>query len=458
MNPKEGFIGVASLWTPREKIAPLMPQKVAVVGQLYTKAGIEYIIRNLWANPRVSCLVVCGEDRTGSGQALLEFFRKGTIGGQADLFDEKIPARYLTLLRKKVKLVDLRGETNEKKIAKKVAKIRYCPPFAKTRKIFPQAELPGMFPSETSLFRVESSTIGLAWLEILKTVLRFGWEIPRGWGYGGAERMVLNLAAVITGEEIKKPKFYPFFNFDKDGLRDYLREFFNPQRGEQAYTYGERIFAYQSLDQLAIMAKKLQQFPYNKGALAVLWQPAVDNFARKDLAWHTPCLTLIQGICREDKLHLTCYIRSNDMFGAWPQNAFALRKLQSVLAEKINKKVGVLTTISQSAFIDKSDLAAAQKIVEKYDQLFCSWDPRGNLVIGVEKEEIVVKHFSPDGRFLEEFRVNGKEAKAALKMEEKLLRSQVISRVDHALDIGEQLGRAEDAIKLGMKFEQDRPL
>ena len=54
INPEQGFIGVATCWTPKEKIASLMPDKVAVVGQLYTKGGIEYIIRNLWANPRVS--------------------------------------------------------------------------------------------------------------------------------------------------------------------------------------------------------------------------------------------------------------------------------------------------------------------------------------------------------------------------------------------------------------------
>jgi thymidylate synthase len=244
----------------------------------------------------------------------------------------------------------------------------------------------------------------------------------------------------------------------------YLKNFFSPHRGEDAYTYGERIFNYQKspvdlgvINQLDIMVKKLKSFPYNKGALITLWNASIDNFpVRKP--WRTPCLTLIQGICQKERLHLTTYIRSNDMFGSWPQNAFALRKLQTELAKKISKEVGYLTVISQSAFIDETDLVEAERIVKENDRLFCQPDPRGNLIISVEGKEIVIKQMSPDGLFLAEFRQNGLEPKAALKMAEKLLKNQVISRVDHALDIGEQLGRAEDAIKLGLKFEQDKEL
>jgi len=457
VNPKQGFIGITTCWTPKEKIADLMPDKVAVVGQLYTKGGIEYIVRNLWANPRVSCLVVCGQDSTQSGKALVDFFKKGKIDNRISSFDDKISPRALEVFRKKVRLVDCRGETDPKKLIREVIRIRRRSPFALRPKIFPQPELLGTFPSETSVFRVEAPTIGLAWLQILKLVLKFGWEIPRIFVYGGKERMILNLTTVITEENINQPKLYHFFNFNKKGLRTYLKEFFNPERGDQAYTYGERMFDYSGIDQVAIMTKKLNEFSSNKGAVVTLWQPKVDNFPKRK-PWRTPCLTLIQGICQNEKLHLTAYFRSNDVFGAWPLNAFALRKLQAVLAEKIKKKVGILTTISQSAFIDNNDLSTAEKIVKENRRVFCQWDPRGNLIIGVEGEEIAVKHFSPNGEFLQEFRINGKKPKAAAKMALKLIEAQVISRVDHALDIGEQLGRAEDTIKLGLKFEQDKRL
>lgn len=474
VNPEEGFVGVVTLWTPKERIAPFLGRKVLVCGQLYSKRGIEFIIRNSWLNPKIRYLVLVGKDNLGSGEALVKFFKNGVkkgngvweiIGVNQAYLPQQISKRFLDEFRKKVTLIDLRGETNPQKINKKIAELKPRPPFANKPKTFPHAKLEAkVFPSEISGIRIEAQTIGLAWLQILKTILKFGWEIPRVMVYGGKERMVLNLMAVITGEDIKNPKIYPFFLFKKLDLLTYLKNFFSPNRGKEVYTYGERIFKYQKspadlgvINQLDLMAKKLKSFPYNKGALITLWNASIDNFpVRKP--WRTPCLTLIQGICQGERLHLTAYIRSNDMFGGWPQNAFALRKLQTELARQIDKQVGFLTTVSQSAFIDETDLAEAERIVKENGQHFYQVDPRGNLVISVEGRQIVVKQMSPDGLFLAEFRQNGLELKAALRMAEKLLKNQVISRIDHALDIGEQLGRAEDAIKLGLKFEQDRQL
>jgi len=463
VNPKDGFVGVATCWTPRELIAPHLHDKVSVCGQLYTKRGIEFIIRNLYLNPQIRYLAIVGKDAVGSGQALVNFFQKGIDRSFLPL---QISEKYLNLFRQKIKLIDLRGETDAKKINKKIEPLRKLPPFAKRKKRFKETKTETkVFPSEISGFRIESETIGLAWLQILKITLRFGWEIPRVITYGGREKMVLNLVAVVTDENIKKPKIYRFFPFKKSDLKTYFQSFFSTEIGHQGYTYGERIFKYQkspedkkTIDQLSLMAKKLKSFSFNKGALITLWNPSIDNYPIRK-PWRTPCLTLIQGICCQDnKFHLTAYFRSNDMFGAWPQNAFALRKLQTELAKKIKKQVGVLTTISQSAFIDENDFQAAQRLVDRQDRFFCQFDPRGNLIISVEGKEIVVKQMSPNGLFLAEFKQDGTKPKAALKIAQQLLKHQVISQVGHALDIGEQLGKAETAIKLGLKFEQGKKL
>lgn len=460
-NLENGYIGIATLWTPKERVIELIDEelknKVAVVGQFYSKTGAEYIFKNVWANPKIRYIIIWGADLTGSGNVLIGNEKQKNL----ESLLENVLVEDIKEFFDKVEIIDMRDKSLEE-VIEKAKNLKYKPEFSKEIKLFAENEAKNeKFVSENSVFRVEGKTVGEGWLQILKLICRFGRQVPRIFVYGGNERVLLNVAAVITDEDIKDPKMWPFFDFDKENLKGYFKNFFTPERGEEAYTYGERLFAYEvdgkKVDQITEMAKKLQSFPYNKGALAVLWQAGIDNFPIRN-PWRTPCLTLIQGFCLEDKFYLTAYFRSNDMFAAWPQNAFALRKLQAEIANKIGKKTGDLTVISSCAFIDENDLKRAEKIIENNQKLFCRFDPRGNLVIEVVEEEIIVKHFSMENKLLAEYKQNGKEENAARKMSDLLLINETISRVDHALDIGQQLARAEEAIKLGLKFEQDKGL
>jgi thymidylate synthase len=462
-NAGKGYVGIATLWNAKEqiteKISEDLRSKILAVGQLYTARGVEFIIRNSWLNPRLRYLIIWGADLGKSGEFLLQ--DKEAILTKLSESAGEIPEEEVRKWLKAVEIIDMRGEGVEK-VLERAAGLEFREPYSTEEKSFGEAKpVSQSFPSEISGIRLEGATVGEVWLQILGVVLRFGKEVERVHVYGGKEKTLLNVVSVVKNEEISDPKMWPFFTFSKDDLKNYFKNFFSPERGEEPYTYGERLFAYEwegiKVDQVSQMAKKLKSFPYNKGAVAVLWQPGIDNFGVRK-PWRTPCLTLVQGFCVEGKLFLTAYFRSNDMFGAWPQNAFALRKLQTELAKKVGMGVGDLTIISHSAFIDGNDLAAAEKIAEANKRMFCAQDPRGYLTVEVEGEEIVVKHFGNEGRFLGEYRVDGKEKDAALRLQEKLLADWVISRVDHALDIGEQLGRAEDAVKLGYQFVQDREL
>lgn len=454
----EGDVGVLTLWTPMERLIKQLSKeaekRIAIVGQLYTKGGIEYIIRNSFLNPKMRYLIVWGEDLNGSGQVIvgkkLEEITKYTGNLLKGAVKEWLGA---------VEIVDMRGKEGQDIVLSLLPKkigggLKF--------KEFKREEIRGgERQGERSVFRVEAKTIGEAWLEILDNILKFGKTVPRVQVYGGEERVILNMASVISHEDISQPKIWPYLNFDKEDLRKYFRNFFNPKRGEEPYTYGERLFAYEVdgevVDQVTVMAKKLKSFAYNKGALAVLWQAGIDNFGKRK-PWRTPCLTLVQGFSLGNELFLTAYFRSNDMFGAWPQNAFALRKLQTEIAKKIDKKVGDLTIISQAAFIDGNDLPAAEKVVSENRVISFEPDPRGYVIVEVEGREMVVKHYNDEGKILAEYRQDGREEKAGTKLAVKLATDKVISRIDHALDIGEQLGRAEDAVKLGLKFEQDKNL
>ena len=454
-NIEKGFVGIVTLWTPKEKIVEKIDngvrEKIACVGQLYTRRGAEYVFRNIWANPKIRYIVLIGKSLTDSGSALFD------IGKVV----KDIPLRYIKKFEKSVEILDMRGKSR-KSVISVIKNLEFRLPFAKKAKIFKEKKVSGdQYPSEDSVFRVEGESVGEVWLQILNLILRFGRRVPRIYVYGGHEKVLLNLAAVITDEDIKNPKMWPFFNFDKKILKKYFRNFFGSVRGDEAYTYGERLFAYEVdgkiVDQVSRMTKKLMSFPYNKGALAVLWQAGIDNFPIRK-PWRTPCLTLVQGFCMNDKLYLTAFFRSNDMFGAWPLNAFALRKLQSMIAGKINKSVGDLTIISHTAFVDDTDLVRAEKIVKDNKKMTCQRDRRGDVLVEVCKSMIVVKHLNWEGETLGEYRQDGRRKKAALRIATRLLADNVISRIGHALDVGEQLGRAEDAIKLGLRFEQDKML
>lgn len=456
----EGDVGILTLWTAKEKLIEKLDEKakkrIAIVGQLYTKSGIEYVVRNSFLNPKIRYLIVWGEDLNGCGQ-LVAGKRLEEIAKHCGL----IPKEEIKKWLRAVEVIDLRGES-EDRVIKVIEGLKRMKPWATKAREFKLEEVRcGERQSERSVFRVEAKTIGEAWLEILDNILKFGKTVPRVQVYGGEERVILNMTSVINKEDISQPKIWPYLNFNKEDLRKYFRNFFNPKRGEEPYTYGERLFAYEIdgevVDQVAVMARKLKSFAYNKGALAVLWQAGIDNFGKRK-PWRTPCLTLVQGFCLGNKLYITAYFRSNDMFGAWPQNAFALRKLQTELAKIIGKETGDLTIISSTAFIDGNDLSAAQKVAEGNREMKFEPDPRGYLIVEslpqqLQGGKIKCQHYDNGGKLIKEY-----EGKTAREVARMLVDDKVISRIDHALDIGEQLGRSEDAVKMGLEFEQDKAL
>ena len=100
-DPKSST-ALVTLWTVKENICPQIPIKhFGVAGQLYSKRGINFLLRNILANPVIRTVVVCGRDDTGSGRALLAFARDGidnrhrVIRVENLMIDKEIPAAQL---------------------------------------------------------------------------------------------------------------------------------------------------------------------------------------------------------------------------------------------------------------------------------------------------------------------------------------------------------------------------
>ena len=443
----ESGVGIVTLWTHHSGVCERIPDEYfSVAGQLYTKRGIDFIFRNILANPRVRYLVICGKDRTGSGEALLNF----------EVLDKSLE-NFVGVIKKNVKMIDLRGERRGEGVLKVIKTLKPLPPFGEPQ-ILPEPEikLSEGFPNDLSLIKIRRQTIGEAWVEVLKNLLKFGVKSEAIHHYFDRKandyKELLNLVVAVEEENPAKPKIYEFFPFSRRDLDNYFQEFLAPERGDEPCTYGERLLNYDGLNQVEKMVEKLRRFPYDKGALAVLWQPKIDNFPVRE-PWRTPCLTLIQGQCFGKKLYLTAYFRSNDMFAAWPLDAFALRLLQKKIADEVGVGLGSLVTISNMAHLYDHDFAAAANVVKENDKLHCGWDPRGNFAIRLDDGLIRVEHLSPDGILLQKF-----EGKTATEIYQKLDQCLAVSLLSHAFDLGAELQKAEIALKFGIPYTQDQPL
>jgi len=64
-------------------------------------------------------------------------------------------------------------------------------------------------------------------------------------------------------------------------------------------------------------------------------------------------------------------------------------------------------------------------------------DPRGNFLIRVENEKIIVTHQDPDGKPIDEF-----SGKTAIEIYRKMANEFRVSDLSHAMDIGCELQKA----------------
>ncbi len=487
---------VATLWTPMNVVAKIVDvSKVSVIGQLYTKRGINYLLRNVLLNPKIKRILLTGADLMGSGEELICIKKGLAFPGKArpyqnlDWLDENISTNAVKAFCNNVEIINQIGPVSSNELAAFVNKSGVGKQWSQPME-FPEAEASGGggLPSEEMGYIVRGEKVWQAWLRLLQLINRFGRPSPMIHHYG-SERIseLINLTAVIYNENPDLPDLPDWLPFAKSDVKKYVAGFLSSSRGDAPYTYGERLKAFplesyvrellqgvslayaketplnihdRKLNQQRVIVEKLKTFPENKGALAILWEPIIDNFGLREI-WRTPCLVLVQGVIRDKKLFLTAYFRSNDMFGSWPLNCFGLRAFQRETAALIDKslKLGPLTTISHSAHIYENNWQLAEKLVhDHWSDVACEWDPRGNLHFEIDKNEIVVKHLSPDGIFLDEYRQNGQDEKAAKRLCFQLESAGLFSTIGNAMYAARQIERAETAIKLGLPFTSDEAL
>ncbi len=457
---REHPVAICSLWMKQARVRDaLSPNSYSILGNLYSKNGINYLLRNILARPTIRAILLCGPDLTQSGAALLALMRDGVdesnrVRGDGAQIDREIPRDALDDFRAHVRVLDWRGVSDPAKIRDALAELEGALPrgaFAAPR-VFPRS-VPAAdeFPAEETGFLARGERVVEVWLRLVAAVLAFG---KRGLtAYTVHQRELLDVVAVIAAEDpadFYLPAWAPLTRAQLDA---YLPQLLTRERPEDvAYTYGERLFDFDGCDQIAAMADELRAARYSRRAVAALWDPARDAGASDP-----PCLTLLQARVREDKLFLTAYFRSHDIFRAWLMNAFGLRALQAELARRVEvSALGDLVILSHSAHIYADSWEAARTVVREHAGEYARnprlvRDPRGSFNIRVEGVQIRVDHYAPGGNLLATF-----SGTTAQQLQREL--AFFVSRIDHAIYLGVELGKAEFALTHNLAYVQDQAL
>ncbi len=481
----ESKVAVCTLWKKKEIIKE-RTKDFSVIGNLYSKEGINYILRNLLANPKIRYVILTGPDLSGSGKTFLDLIKYGVnkqhcIKRNGFQLQKEIDLEAIEAFRKHVKVVDLIGkasvdleETSKSLRDELPSHLREPLLFAESH---PTCEV---YPSERNAFILRGDFVAEVWVKLLDLISKFGQQGKTE--YSINQKEILNVVSVLSNEDPDNIHFVDYFPFKKEDLEGkvkgtkstniqqlllpsvslfrepyetgYYSKVLTALQTEADYTYGQRLMQFKGKDQLKSIIEKLKAVKYSRRALAVLWDPTVDSSSD-----NPPCLDLLQFRIINDIITLTAYFRSHDIFRAWPENAFALRKLQDAVAKEISSelKLGELVIISHSAHIYEDNLRRAKTIVEKFLPEVSKTakrirDPRGNFYVYVkDKSLIFVNHYSNEGKLLNTF-----EGKTAKELKEQIY--PFISQIEHALYLGAELQKAEMAIKLGLDYTQDAAL
>jgi thymidylate synthase len=499
-----GYIAICTGWTPAKSVAAkLDPSDYAVIGNLYSASrGINFLVRNLLANPHVCDLVVMDSTRedknSGSVQCLKDFFENGVYKGKNDVgkecwvidslvkgyIDIDIPLEVLNQLRSSVTLRD--NLTTYAILMLRLSVYGANKPWAKPM-VFPYNEPTSeVKPGPRYGHRIEGKTIAETWIKILQRIKTTGTIRPTG--YDGKWQELIDLMAIVTDEPedfyFPEPNYLPL---DREYLKNYIPQILDDANYREGvkYTYGQRLRSWFGQDQIKAVITKLIKEIDSASAVMSLWDSGSGNYqilAEHD-SWRghdhntiargerkggdsdhnhggSPCLNHIWVRVVDNELSLTATFRSNDMFSAWPANAMGLRALQRHIRDEIASQseydltMGPLITISQSAHIYDDCWENVEQLINNQYQSIISQefrgysDPAGNFLVETDGNNITVSQLTPSGEF-----VGNWEGKNPLKLIRQIIADCPSIQSFH---IGYLAREIERASQLKTNYTQDK--
>ncbi len=249
---------------------------------------------------------------------------------------------------------------------------------------------------------IQADTLGEAWEKAVVTMMQQGYD---RWVEAPEYRTMTKDSPmlIIVQNPAKEPKLSAAAAISKKLADEYMDNLLNglPAEKENSfdYTYFSRLRCYpdclvraslpnvtQTEEELAAEVQKISQGkcvvkridqvkkaietfkkdPTRRSVVMHTWIPMRDlekfTTLRKDTS--SPCLVLIHPQIIEDKLHFFVTMKTNDLYNAWPGNAYAFTALQEYMAKELGVGVGTYNHFSVSMQIYEDMFEQAKKLIK----------------------------------------------------------------------------------------------
>jgi len=473
---RSGYVGVVTLWSRIDFVRrqfelagiDLSPDTspIAVFGNLYGN-GLRELLRNLLYNPQIRVLLVCGRNRSGSREELINFFVKGVepcedtkiqyrcdfkkvkpvrIAGTKRIIDNLVTPSDFAVSPKIFVFGDLKDRSDMEKIGKLFSGEITC--YRGTSQEAQRVNIPlpevefDYFPSNPRSHVIVCERPLEAWKEIIFRICRFGRPVQLLKG----ERIELqNLKVVVEHPEEEDEGLLRKYNFDPDFLKRYQKDILSGHiEPDETYNYGHRIRKYFGVDSFEVCIQRLKKDSEDRKCYVALWDTGRDLASKHG----HPCLVSLFFRKFDEKLTLSATFRTHNALDAWLVNMYGLIAILKQVAQEVGMESGAITVYSHSITIDKRELDRAKEIAQEKKYRLVE-DPQGYFRITLDKDTIVVEHC------VEDIVLKTYRGKKASRLQHEITRDCAISDVGHAIYLGRQLQKAEECLKSGRPFVQE---
>lgn len=416
-------VGLCTLWTPKNRYTDQLPH-VAAIGNLYSRFGIGILIRNVLATPSTRHIVVTGVDNPEPKRRQAD----ALLGGEFDPADLYLKPEHIQAFYDRTVVCDARV-ISVKKQDELTAYINWLPVVDTGNAdpiIIPLPEVSQeVYPAARSGHVFRASSIKDAHYSLLKELRLFGQYTPLD--SEGHRRQELWQTLVCFSPECTLNNV-PLYDQDEiDRYGEALWQGNEP--GELTYRYGHTM-RHRYGDQIQTALDAFKKKPETFRTVISLWEP-LQSMLRDD----EPCLVTVHPRVRGGVLDMYAYIRTNEMFRAWPKNAAGLRHFQTRFAAELNVMVGELSIASGSAHIYDYDWPAVDSYLTATKPPTIQFDAKGDWRITRSGDVFVAEHYHQD-QLLQRFSEGSTRA-----LERRVL--PFIGSVSHALYIGREIARLE---------------